>query len=125
MRRTIVTTLCAAMLVLASGCGDTHESLMDDMFDEVESLTAVLKTIKDEASAKNAESKLRASVERMKVLRERANKMKKPDAEQEKALQAKFEERAKKVMNEFMSETMRVSSISPEVSKILSDMRAD
>ena len=125
MRRTIVTTLCAAMLVLASGCGDTPESLMDDMLDELESVTAVLKAIKDEASAKNAESKLRSSLERLKSIMQRAKEMKKPEGDEAKALEKKFEERAKKIMGEFVGEMMRVSSISPEVGKILREMRVD
>jgi hypothetical protein len=123
MRRTIVTTLCAAVLVLSSGCDNTHESLMDDMLDEMENMIAVLKTIKDEASAKSAESKLRSIVDKLNSLQERVKKVKQPEGEEAKALEKKFEERAKKIMGEFLSEMMRVSSISPEVATILSEAK--
>lgn len=123
VRKTFTTALCAALLVLVTGCGDTPESLTGDMLDEMEKMVAVLKTIKDEASAKGAEPKLRAIVDKLKSLQERAKKMKQPEGEQLKALEKKFEERSNKIMGEFMSEIMRVGSISPEVGKILSEAR--
>jgi hypothetical protein len=62
-------------------------------------------------------------VDKLNSLQERVKKVKQPEGEEAKALEKKFEERAKKIMGEFLSEMMRVSSISPEVATILSEAK--
>lgn len=99
----------AAVCVLLSGCKRTHESVMKDTISCVKDATAVLKTVKDEASAKAAQPKMQKIGERMKKLRDEMEKMPKPTAAQDEQLKKKFDTELTKTMSDFAGEMMRIS----------------
>lgn len=91
--RSAALTCVAAMLLLVAGCGDSPESVMDDTLATMNDMAAVLETVKDEATAKSAASKLEGLVEKMKSLKERADKMEKPSKEKEAELEKAYKEK--------------------------------
>lgn len=120
------TTALASLLggtLLLGGCGgDTRESVMEEMLDQFDAITASMKKITDKESAAAQAPKLEAIATEMKSLKERADKLGKPDDTEDKALQAKYKERMEKSMKEMMSEMMRVAMLGPEVQKELASV---
>ena len=107
---------------LLAGCGgDSHEAVMDDMIAQMNKVTAVLKTVKDEASAEAAKPKLEAIGKDMKKLKERADKLGDPAKEKEEALKTKYEEKMKEAMTGLMQEMMRIG-MNPKLGEKLGDV---
>ena len=120
------TSFCAAAVLafslLLTGCDSkpTHESVAEDMLDEMKQMVAVLKTVKDESSAKAAEPKLKKAKERMDALQKQGDALGTPTAEQQKEME-KHKAEMEKVMGEFMGEMMRVA-MNPQTSGALKDL---
>ena len=114
---------CLTALFLVAGCDSapTHDSLMKDSLSTMEEMVAVMKTVKDEASANAAKPKLQALAEKMKKMKEQADKMEKPSAEKEAALKKEYEPRLQKVMGEMLGETMRIG-MDPKLQTAVKDM---
>jgi PBP1b-binding outer membrane lipoprotein LpoB len=112
-------TLIGGALLL-SGCGgDSREAIMEEMLDQFDAITASMKKITDKESAAAQAPKLEAIAAEMKALKERAEKIGKPDDAQDKALQEKYKERMETSMKAMMSEMMRVAMLGPDVQKEL------
>ena len=118
MRRSI--TLCVGILLLVSGCGDSHESVINDSVKLMKEMTAILKTVKDEESAKAAKPKLKALSEKMEAIEKRSKALGEPTAEQQKKLEEKFKKENEKVVQEFFAEMMRVG-VTPGLAQHLED----
>jgi len=101
--------VAVAMVVLLSGCGKpTHESVIKDLMGQMRKLTDVLKSVKSEASAREAAPKMQAIVKEMQELRKKGDALGRPTKEQEAAMEMKYGEELKKVTGEMAEEVMRV-----------------
>ena len=79
------------LLFLATACGSpSQESLAEQGLQHMEQLGTLFDGIKDEASAKAALPQLEKLIDQMAALKAQTEKMPKPSAEQEKALNDKF-----------------------------------
>lgn len=108
-------TRFAGLLVLvwaASGCGgDKHEVVIKDTIQAMNDMADIVDTIKDEASAKAAEPKLKAVADRLQEIKKRADAMEKPSAEKEEALKKKYEGELKAGMGRMMGAAMKAASV--------------
>lgn len=110
MRAVLCVAMVAALVLFVGGCEETHDSITNKAVGKMEEFAKILEGVKDEASAKAAVSKLEALGEEMKKLKEQADKMGKPDADAEKKLKEKYEERMKTAMGKVMKESMRIGT---------------
>ena len=108
-------------LLLVAACGDkisSHEDALEAQLDVIHDTTAVLKTIKDKASAEAAKPKLDALEKRMKDIEEQ---MKKLEGTPDPKLQQKAMTEMAKAMQELMAAMAAVPD-DPEIQKIVGDM---
>jgi hypothetical protein len=104
----VLVSLCALII---TGCDSkpTYDSVMEDSLAAMEDSTAILATVKDEASANAAKPKLKEIGDRMKTLKAQQEKIGKPSKEEEAELKKKYEERMTKAFGAMLKETMRLS----------------
>ena len=96
------------LLFLATACGSpSQESLAEQGLQHMEQLGTLFDGIKDEASAKAAVPQLEKLIDQMAALRAQAEKMPKPSAEQEKALNDKFAARGQAATMKMMQAMMK------------------
>ena len=94
LRRSFIVDIIAIALVmtLAVGCSKpTHESIAKDANGKLKELLDVLKTVKDDASAKVASVKIKEIGEAMNKLEQEARALPKRTPEEEKAVKAQME----------------------------------
>lgn len=121
----IGTAVCASVLLLASGCGkDTHESVTQEMMASLQETIDLLKSCKDEASAKAAEPKLKAMGKKMEALKKRADALGKPSKEQDEAIKKKFGEKLIESVFGMMGEMARIEG-DPKMKAVLKDSMGD
>jgi len=108
MRKLTVFVVAALVCMVVGGCKRDHEAVMKDSLACMNELVDALKNVKDEASAKAAASKIEAIAERMKKLKEEADKMPKPSTSEDQQLKEKYEKEMKQVQASLMSEAMRI-----------------
>jgi hypothetical protein len=125
LRSRITLTLTALCLALATGCdrAPTPDSVMEDSVTVMEDLSKTLATVKDEASANAAKPKIKELSDKMKTLKEQADKMPKPAKEKEEELKKKYEDRMTKAMMSMVSEGMRIS-MDPKLKAAVGEMDA-
>lgn len=120
MKKLATLALVGLMTISLTGCGgDTHESLMDEGSGMMKDMTSVLADVKDEASAKDAVSKLEAFAAKGKDLGERMKALGEPTPDQAKALMAKGMSMMAD-MGKFQTEMQRLQQ-NPELLKIIGD----
>ena len=119
MHRLTSILACACAMALV-GCGDSHDKVRSDMLDVISDMNDVLDDVDDKASAEAAKPKLEAIGERMKDLKARADKLGEPSPEQEKELNAKYEERMGKETMRLFGNMMRVGT-NPETAPVLDE----
>lgn len=102
-------TVALGICFVLVGCKKTHEDVMKGSLSCVKEMTDVMKTVKDEASAKAAAPKIKAIADRMKALGEEAKKMSEPSKEEAQRLKEKYEPQMKEAMSAFMGEVMRIT----------------
>lgn len=124
MKRFALLTLTAVLALSLAGCDPTHDSIMKDNLDQMKKMVEILKTVKDESSAKAAAPKIKAINEEMKKLKEQADKLPKPTAEQQTELEKKYKADIEKLMPELLQEAMRIG-MNPTLSKPLDDAMKD
>jgi len=108
MRNKLSVLVALSLALVVAGCKSEHEKAMSNMIDKVKEITAVMKGITDQASAKAAAPKLKTLGEELKALGEQAQKMKQPSPEEEKKLKEKYEKDLMAAMTDLQKETMRV-----------------
>jgi gas vesicle protein len=102
MSRTFPALLAAlALMLLAGGCGKTHESIADDAISKMKEMQTALKDVKDESSAKSAAEKIKSIAADLKKLKEADDKLPKITADEKK----KIDEKMKKASEENQKET--------------------
>jgi hypothetical protein len=100
-------------MVLTSGvacAADTHESLIREVIAAIKEGTGVLKTVKDDKTAKEATPKVAKVVEHLRDIKKRMEKIGKPTPEQQEELKKKFPERDLS-FKEFSEELKRVEKV--------------
>lgn len=114
-------------LVAFAGCGDKHESALDDSIDLREELAGILEGITDEASAKAASSKIEGWVADQKKLSERMESLDEPSAEEGKAMQEKYQGRmaaASARLHKQMQRLMMNPKLAPAIGEAMGKIQA-
>jgi len=119
-------TIAALMLALVplSGCGDSHEAVMEDTIECMEGVVGVLETIKDKESAEAAKSELEDFGATMKDIQQRMKDLGEPEKDQGEALKKKYEGRMKELIGKLMKESMRIAGNS-ELKNIVGEAMKD
>lgn len=86
------TLLMSAVVLCASGCGDSHEAITRDMLTTQKELGTILEGVKDEASAQAAVPRVKAIADRLQALKKRSNTLGPAPAEIRGALQVKYQQ---------------------------------
>jgi hypothetical protein len=97
-------------LAFCAGCGDSPDSVMQDTLSTMKEMSAVLQSVKDEASAKAAAPKLKAVGARMQDLAKRGKAMN-LSKEQETALVEKYKPQMEDAVKGVFPEMMRVGTL--------------
>lgn len=105
------------MLLVCSGCGDSPDKVAEDGISVMDEMATVMESVKDEASAKKANAKLRALTDKMKDIKARQEKLS-ITTEQKIELQKKHEEKMGAVVERLMREGMRIS-VDPKLKSAL------
>ena len=105
--------LCFAFVLTAGVAiaADTHESLVKELLGTLKDAVGVLKTVKDEKSAKDAEPKVTKVSAQMSDLKNRMEKIGKPTKEQEDELQKKYKTEMETTFKSFAEELTRVAKV--------------
>jgi hypothetical protein len=115
----------ALMLLIGlslTGCKDSQEAIAEDAIDAMKEMTAVLETVKDEASAKVAQPKLKKLGEQMQALQARSKKQPQLTAAEQQALKQKYEKPMQEAVLPFAKELMRVT-LNPQLHAATKDVR--
>jgi len=100
-QRPIAVGMIALFCLTLTGCGDSHESVMNDSVSMMNSMVT-------DMESGMAQDKLKAKYESQgKSLKSRADKLGKPTAAEEKRLKEKFEPEFAKLMPRLMSAAMK------------------
>ena len=119
MRTKLLTLAACVPLILFTGCNkNTHESVYEDQIDVLEDMVALMKSVKDDASAKAASAKMKDLEARANEIEKRAKALGEPPAELKKKYEPKLEELA----GQLLAENMRIA-LNPELNKHLGSMK--
>ena len=121
MNRMIALSLMFALLVVGSGCKDTHAKLADESMPIMRDMVATIETIKDEATAKSAKPKLEAIAKKMKSLEERRNKLPAPTEAEFKAMLEKHGKEMEELQMK-MVQRMLAIQFDPKIQAVLGDI---
>ena len=120
-----LSVVLAIVFVLGGGCGKpTHESLAKDMMAKMQEFADVLKTVKDESSAKSGATKIQAIVADMQKLRKQADELGKPTKEAEAEMEKKHLDEMTKIQGEIVKEMMRIA-LDPKLAEPIQKAAAD
>jgi hypothetical protein len=119
MRTATMFCLTAAVFLLA-GCGDTRDNLMEQNLALMNEFGDVLASVKDEASAKAAEARIKSIGERLEALRKRSDALGKISADEEKALKGRWEAKAQASGERMFKEMGRIMT-DPKLGPLLRD----
>jgi hypothetical protein len=96
-------------LLTCTGCGgDSADKVADDTVSIMNEMATVMESVKDEASAKAANAKLRDLGERMKALKARQDKLA-LTPEQKIEMEKKYKDKLEPVLQKLLGEAMRIS----------------
>jgi hypothetical protein len=99
------------LLLLVTACGGpSHEAMAEKGIQQLEQIATLFEGIKDEASAKAAAPQLDKLFDQMAAMKAESEKMPKPSAEVEKALEEKFSARGQAAMTKMMQAMMKVGT---------------
>ena len=120
-RRILILNIVAVLFSLSfvGGCGKpTAESVSSDMTARMNEVVDVLKTVKDESSAKSAAEKIKTIAEAAKKIEEQAKAL--PDAEK-KLLEEKKTKQMETIGTALSKEMQRIMIVDPKLMAIVSD----
>lgn len=120
MRKKLASFMLGTLVLTIGGCGKSHESVRADTLSTMNDIAATLKNVTDEASAKDAASKLKSLGEKLKKLKADDEALGKWSDEDEKKWMTAHENDFKASMDEFMKQSMRVM-MDPKLSPALKD----
>jgi len=107
-------------LLISLFSGDSHEKIMEEMFDKTEQMMNVFKKIETVEDARDAKRQIEALKEDMEAIAKRARKLDKPDKATQKRLLAKFMERMKSIERE--SRNIKNVMRDPRIAAVLQDV---
>jgi hypothetical protein len=117
--RILPTAFTLALTLLFSACGgNKHEAAAEESIKLMEQIGTTLESVKDEASAKTAATKLEPTMTRMTALKKEMEALGKPADDADGAMQAKYEARMQAAMTKMMTQMGRVMG-EPKWSAIL------
>ncbi|HVT89333.1 MAG TPA: hypothetical protein VHD56_10805 [Tepidisphaeraceae bacterium] len=125
MKRMLVLT-SVIMLMVCTGCGDSHEKLAAESISTMKELIATLDNVKDEASANSAKSTLKSLMDKMNSINLRQSKLPAPSEAEIKAMEAKYGKEMEELARKLQANMMRVtfdSKIAPILQSIEQDMK--
>lgn len=118
MRSLLLLTLVSLTFV---SCGDSHESLMEDSFDQMEKLADVLEKVDSNTKSADLKAKLQPIADEMKEIKKRMDAMGEPSKELQEKLEKSMKERGEKAMSRMAAASMKVATM-PELQEMLSDI---
>ncbi len=110
----VIVTLCFFL----GGCGDTHDSITQEMLAKFNELNTVLDGVKDEDSAKAAAPKVEAISTQLKEIQTRGSKLGKPSDTDQKAMRDKYEKQMQEAVGKLMQNAARIQ-MQPDLRKHL------
>jgi len=111
MRFGIRTLVSLVLLVLASGCGDSHESLTKQSISITTEAADVLSSIKDPASADAAKPKLKELGERWRDNQQRRAALKKIAVKELTRLEREYGAQSQAAVKRYLAEVVRVKTV--------------
>lgn len=106
--------MCCVLPLLTAGvvfAADTHEMLVKELLGVLKEATGLLKTVKDEKTAKDAQPKVVKISDQMGDIKKRMDKIGKPTKEQEDELQKKYKGEMETTFKSFAEELGRVAKV--------------
>lgn len=106
--------MCCAVTLVTTGvvfAADTHETLIKELLGTLKDAVGVLKTIKDEKTAKDAQPKVGKITDQMSDIKKRMDKLGKPPKDQDEELQKKYKADMETTLKSFAEELTRVAKV--------------
>ncbi|OAI49925.1 hypothetical protein AYO44_18210 [Planctomycetaceae bacterium SCGC AG-212-F19] len=106
--------MCCVFTLVTTGfviAADTHDSLVKELLGTLKDAVGVLKTVKDEKTAKDAQPKVGKISDQMGDIKKRMDKLGKPTKEQEDELQKKYKGEMETTFKGFAEELTRVAKV--------------
>lgn len=114
--RSISALMVMGLLLFLTGCGgNSHETVMVEYIENMESMNQVLAEIKDAKSAKQAGEAIKQLGQARAAIDKRAHAMDKPSREAFDAILKKHEERLNKAQASFQKNFNRIVMLGPSV----------
>src|SRR5687768_8537380 len=108
--KSIISFATILMLLVCTGCGgDSADKVANDTVSVMEQVVAVMEGVKDEASAKAANDKLKALGEKVKDIQARQEKLN-LTPQQKAEIKKEHEVKMDAIMTKLIQEGMRISS---------------
>lgn len=117
----LVTTCTLMLLMLCTGCGDSHESLAAESVSAMKELIAAMDTVKDEASATSAKPRLKSIMERLNDINARQAKLPMMTEPQMKAIEAAHGKEMEELQEKMVGHMMRIM-LDPKIAAVLQDL---
>jgi hypothetical protein len=114
-----------ALAMVIGGCGKSHESIRKDAMGKMKDMVDVLKTVKDDASAKAAATKLKEITADIKKLKEQDDALGKLSKEEEQKLDKQMEPEMKPIQDQMTAEMKRIAQLNPALMMPLMDAMKD
>lgn len=105
--------------LLAAGCGDSHESAMDDSLDLLEEMAVILEGIGSADDVEAASQKITKLGDEFAAIQERMDDLGKATEEQNKEFAVKFQNRMMEVMTRVQKAAEKTAKY-PEIEKAFS-----
>ncbi|MBI1913739.1 MAG: hypothetical protein HYS12_03135 [Planctomycetes bacterium] len=121
MKKVTLGVFALSLVFLATGCGDSPDSVMKDGIKTANELFDVLEKIKTKEDAEKYKGDLEKAAKKMKDIEDRANKLKLKDLpeDKKKALQEKYKDDIEKLGKRAFGVLAALTN--PEVQKVLKD----
>lgn len=117
MKTTLALT-SVLLIMLCTGCSDTHEKLAGESVSTTKELVATLDGVKDEASATAAKSKLTSLMDQLKKLNERQMKLPAPTEDEIKSMESKYGKEMEELNRKLQAHMMRIM-VDPKIAAVL------
>jgi hypothetical protein len=111
MKRIIGFWFAFALTAGVAIAADTHDSLIKELLGTFKDAVGVLKTVKDEKTAKEAEPKVTKVSDQMSDIKKRMDKIGKPTKDQEDELMKKYKTEMETTFKSFADELTRVAKV--------------
>jgi len=110
MKKVTLSVFALSLVFLATGCGDSPDSLMKDTISMMNDTSDVLEKIKSKEDAEKYKGELEKIAKRAKDIEERAKKLKMDDLPKDKkeALQKKYEDDLKKALSRLVAASRKL-----------------